>query len=225
MTGASGPGTIQAAVTPPSGPVLNATYTVWVGTPSISNVTGPRYTQVGASTSYCATITDARANVTSYNWSLMPGIFNNYFNPGGLNCYVTWYRAGEYVLQVNASNSECGTGTTYYYPVTVGLGGYLSLSPNPASGSVQASVIKARDISTAPDSISTTAAKLVPSINQDLVSTYTVRIYNGFGILIYSTKKSGNEFTIPVNSLKDGTYIVEANDGKESYKQQLIVKH
>lgn len=225
LTGASGPGTIQAAVTSPSGTVSNVPFAVWVGTPSIINVSGPRYTQVGASTSYCATLTDAGAKVTSYNWSLMPGTFNNYFNPGGLNCYITWYKAGEYMLQVNAQNSECGTGATYYYPVTVGLGGYLSLSPNPASNNVQASVIKARDISTTQDSASITASKLVTSANQDLVSTYTVRIYNGFGTLIYSIKKSGNEFTIPVNNLKDGTYIVEANDGNESYKQQLIVKH
>jgi len=126
--------------------------------------------------------------------------------------------------QVTAQNNCPETGY-YYYGLTISNRGYLSLSPNPASGNVQASVIKARDISTTQDSTSVTTSKLVVSAYQDLVSTYTVRIYNSFGTLLYSTKKSGNEFTIPVNNLKDGTYIIEANNGKESYKQQLIIKH
>ena len=54
---------------------------------------------------------------------------------------------------------------------------------------------------------------------------YTIKIYNSLGTLFYSTKKSGDTFTIPVNNLQNGTYIIEANDGKQSYTQQLIVKH
>jgi hypothetical protein len=199
-------------------------YEFWVGPPVVANVSGPRYNQIGASASYSASISDIRANVTSFNWSLMPGIFNNYFNPGYDHCYVTWNRAGEYLLVVNAI-SICGTSSSYYYPTTVGSKSYLSVSPNPAADNVQVSVMKSQEISITPDSTSINTSKLVTSSNQDLVSTYTVRIYNSFGTLFYSTKKTGNEFSIPVNNLMDGTYIIEANDGKESYKQQLVVKH
>ena len=57
------------------------------------------------------------------------------------------------------------------------------------------------------------------------ITTYTISIYNSFGTIFYKTKKTGDTFTIPVNNLHDGTYIIEANDGKNSYKQQIIVKH
>jgi len=162
---------------------------------------------------------------SSYNWNLTPGIFNNYFNPGGLNCYTTWYRAGEYVLTLNAQNTCPGTSATYYYPITVSVGNYLSVIPNPASDNVQVTVVKTPNISSTLDSTSSFSTKNIMSSYQDLVKTYTIKIYNNFGTLFYSAKKAGDEFTIPVNNLKDGIYIIEANDGKESYKKQLVVRH
>ena len=99
-----GTGWIQTQIySPYLGTTINPPIkTFWVGVPVIANVSGQRYNQVGASVGYSATVSDARANVTSYNWSLIPGIFNNYFNPGGDHCNITWYRAGEYALVVNA---------------------------------------------------------------------------------------------------------------------------
>ena len=195
----------------------------WVGPPVISNVSGPRYNQVGASASYSATISDIRAPVTSYNWSLMPGTFNNYFNPGYDHCYITWYRAGEYVLVVNATNT-CGTSSSYYYPISVSSRGYLSVKPNPATDNVQVSIIKPQNTLSASDTTSI-MPNLMTINDQDIVTTYTIKIYNSFGTIFYSAKKSGDTFTIPVNNLQNGTYIIEANDGKQSYTQQLIVKH
>jgi hypothetical protein len=78
LANASGLGIIQATVTPPNGSVSNATYQVWVGTPAISNISGPNYSIVGSSCTYTATLADARANATSYNWSIIPNLNNNF---------------------------------------------------------------------------------------------------------------------------------------------------
>ena len=218
-----GIGQVIASYTNKYGNVISFQYDVWVGAPVISNVSGPGYNQVGAYAGYSATVSDLRENVTSYNWTLIPGIFNNYFNPG-YNCFITWNRAGQYVLQVNAQNSCPGTSATYYYPISVANRSYLSISPNPASDNVQASIIKPQNTLSASD-ITSITPKLVTISSQDLVTTYTIKIYNPFGTLIYSTRKSGDTFTIPVNNIKNGTYIIEANDGKQSFSQQLIIEH
>ena len=223
LAGAAGPGIIQSTVTTPFGPVLNTYYTVWVGTPAIYNMSGPSYSVVGGNSTYVATLTDVHANATSFNWTLMPSVYNNYFNPGYDHCYITWHTAGNYVLVVNATNT-CGTSSSYYYPIYVGSRSYLSVSPNPATDNVQVSIIKPQNTLSASDTTSITP-NLVTINDQDIVTTYTIKIYNSLGTLFYSTKKSGDTFTIPVNNLQNGTYIIEANDGKQSYTQQLIVKH
>jgi hypothetical protein len=198
-------------------------YSVWTGTPVISNISGPSSSVVGANTTYYATISDVHENVTSFNWTLMPAVYNNYFNPGYDHCYITWHTAGNYVLVANATNT-CGTSSSYYYPIYVGSRSYLSVSPNPATDNVQVSIIKPQNTLSASDTTSITP-KPVTTSGQDLETTYTIKIYNSFGTIFYSAKKSGDTFTIPVNNLQNGTYIIEANDGKQSCTQQLIVKH
>ena len=82
--------------------------------------------KVGAFSSYNTTsnlftngISDyVLVNVTSYNWTLMPSVYNNSFNSNGTNCYITWNTAGNYVLEVNTTNT-CGTSTTSSYPINV----------------------------------------------------------------------------------------------------------
>jgi hypothetical protein len=85
------------------------------------------------------------------------------------------------------------------------------------------SIIKPQNTLSASDTTSITP-KLVTTSNQDLVTTYTIKIYNSTGTIFYSTKKTGDTFTIPLNTLHDGTYVIEANDGKQSYTQQLLMK-
>ncbi len=154
----------------------------WVGPPVISNVSGPRYNPPGASAIYSATV-EGITPASTYSWSLMPGTFNNYFNPGGLNCYVTWYRAGEYVLKVSASNQCPGTSSPYYYPVTVG--GYLLLSPNPTTDNVQVTVLQSQSVSE--------DVLVNPTVTTESTSekkaTYNVSVLNTFGTVFYSSKK------------------------------------
>jgi hypothetical protein len=105
----------------------------------------------------------------------------------------------------------------------VGTGNYLSVSPNPATDNVQVSIIKAQSTQSISDSTSVTS-QLTTTVSQDLATNYTVKIYDIYGTIFYSTKKSGDTFTLPVNKLKNGNYIIGVNDGKQSYSQQLIIK-
>jgi M6 family metalloprotease-like protein len=219
----SSTGSIGASINTGNTSLTLTPFNIWLGVPVISNVSGPRYSVVGENSTYFATISDVHENVTSFNWTLMPSVYNNFFNPGYDHCYIKWYRASEYVLVVNATNT-CGTSSSYYFPITVGSKSYLSVSPNPATDNVQVSIIKPQNTLSASDTTSI-APNLVTTSGQDLETTYTIKIYNSFGTIFYSTKKSGDTFTIPVNNLQNGTYIIEANDGKQSYTQQLIVKH
>jgi hypothetical protein len=223
LPNASGPGIIQATVTTPFGVVLTSTYQVWVGVPGIIGITGLSSNLVGGSSTYTAHLTDVRANANSYNWSLMPGVYNNYYAPNGNTCDIAWYTAGYYALAVNAQNA-CGTGNTCYFPISISSRGYLVLSPNPAMDNVQVSVTKALNTSSISDNTS-----IIPELktfnDQDISTTYTIKIYNTFGKVFYSGVKTGDSFTIPVTNLQDGTYIVEVSDGKNSYSRQLVVKH
>jgi hypothetical protein len=198
---------------------------IWTGPPSIIGITGPRSNGVGGSSTYTAYITDVHANVTSYNWTLIPGVYNNYFAPNGNRCDIAWYSAGTYVLSVNAQNTCPSPSNTYYFPIDIYGRSYLSVNPNPASSNVKVSVMKSQNIVAASDSALVATSDLVKSSNQDIEATYNVKIYNSLGALMYSTKKTGVQFTIPVDNLKNGTYIMEANDGKESFKQLFVIRH
>lgn len=217
-----GAGQVIASYTNKYGSVISIQYDVWVGAPVVNNVSGPSGSIVGGSSVYHATISDIHAAPTSFSWTLIPSVYNNYFAPNGEDCYIGWNTASTYVLTTNPINT-CGTGSTYYYPIFVTSRNSLSVSPNPATDNLQVSIMKSQNTSIS--DTTSVRSQLIATASQDIATTYTVKIYNSFGTLFYSTKRSGDTFTVPVNNLKDGTYIIEANDGKNSYTQQIIVKH
>jgi len=53
---------------------------------------------------------------------------------------------------------------------------------------------------------------------------FTVRIFNIYGVQVYSSKKSGNKFDLSISTLQNGIYIVEVYDGKSAKRKQLAVK-
>jgi hypothetical protein len=54
---------------------------------------------------------------------------------------------------------------------------------------------------------------------------YTIRVLDSFGALKAMLNKSGESVTLPVGNLNNGVYVVEISDGKNVYRQQLVVKH
>jgi hypothetical protein len=207
VSGANGAGKITYSFQMPSGETFTAQKDIWVGPPIIRNVSGPRYNQVGASATYSATV-DGISPTSSYNWNLTPGIFNNYFNPGGINCYVTWYRAGEYVLTVNAQNTCPGTSPTYYYPISVASGRYLSISPNPTSGETTLELV---------------SNSSEESLKQDI--EWSFEIYDSMqGMKEKKTKIKDKQAKVNTSNWKEGVYFVRAKIGDETISGKLLVK-
>jgi lysyl endopeptidase len=202
-------------------------YAVWVGTPIVNYIMDQNSNQIGVM--FCPNVNygfwpknDILCTPTSYYWSISPTSGVNGFCNTCLNNWLSFSNTGVYYLSVNETNA-CGTGSPFTSYLVVTPCGYyrFSLSPNPASDNVKLTKTFVQDTTTL---AKTTLSSFRESNSSDAI-VYTVKIYNSSGTLFYSTKKSGDEFSIPVNYLKDGTYIVEVTDGKQSYRQQLIIKH
>ncbi len=123
-------------------------------------------------------------------------------------------------VRVSITNA-CGT--SGYSGITVypgsGCGGYYSLYPNPASDNVTILINEDTSVAVTSDSEITNTDKT----NEP--AKYTIRIFSSQGTLLSTVTRAGKSFTIPLNNLRDGIYVIEVNDGKNSYRQQLIVKH
>jgi gamma-glutamyltranspeptidase len=122
-------------------------------------------------------------------------------------------------LLINAINA-CGTGPIFWRGVSVYNTYGLMISPDPASTTATVTIVKGDS-----RAVSNSTTALSNADNADNQTTYTVNIYNSFGTLIYSTKKTGDTFNISIDNFKNGTYILTVNNGKQSFSQCLIVKH
>jgi FKBP-type peptidyl-prolyl cis-trans isomerase len=110
-------------------------------------------------------------------------------------------------------------------------GWYFSLSPNPASSIVTVTMLKGNQSdanqpvtgNALTESTAQTVATTAPEAQTNIPVTYTVKIVNSFGSLFYSSKKTGNTFTIPVGNLRKGNYLVQISDGTTVSSQTLII--
>ncbi len=212
-------GWVEATLSSSCGSITLAKYSVWVGPPSVT-VTGDATSDCTNTTHYfTATQTSYYANPTSFSWNLVP-LNGNTVSPYGYQnsqyaiTFYNPYSASGYTVQARASNS-CGTGSYGSTSIYIHTCLTFLLSPNPASGTVTVT----KQISGA-SQIESSAA-----LSEDASTIYTIRIINYYGSLQYTTTRSGDSFTIPINTLKDGQYIVQFSNGKEVFNSQLIVKH
>lgn len=135
---------------------------------------------------------------------LMPNrvvvVFNKY--PGGIlvSCRVT---------------TACGTFQAYKNLNVIDDMSYFSLYPNPASDEVQVSMMvdSTADIQTAMINNTTTSASL------------SVKVIDSYGSIVYNSKKSEKDFTIPISKFRNGIYTVSISDGTKMSQKKLVVKH
>lgn len=194
------PGTIDASISFDGNSYSVIDKSVWVGVPAtlydITCESGePGY--VGEPSSFSV----SPGGSVEFNWDVYPtaDIFYNYLGYARIN----WYTSGEHVVYVNSYN-ECGSSNTVYYYIDV-YEGFL-LSPNPASDEVVLTVAGFDKM-------------------EDPNQLFEVIITDMSGVLQSRFKFSGEKFTIPVYNLKNGTYILNINDGKKKVAKQLIVIH
>jgi hypothetical protein len=168
---------------------------------------------------------------TSYTWTANPSSYTKNPEPNNARtALIAFNQLYYYTLTATASN-VCGS---VWYPqsiyVTSGYG--FSLSPNPASNDVTVTMLKGNNPDAGqtftgnalPDStVQTMYLQSASEVQTNVPVTYTVKIVNSFGSLLYSSKKSGDSFTIPVDNIRKGNYLVQISDGKAVSVQTLII--
>lgn len=182
--------------------------TVWSGVPRVE-VTGPSEGYAGGSYTYYAHPTEG-SQTTSYQWTLNPPYDGNYIYGYGdwANTSFNYPNGGYFQIGCTGHNN-CGDGimgTAYILISENGLD-YI-VSPNPASATVTISVVTA-----------VAGAVNLPYIN----AVYDVSIHDMNGVLQSRKEYSGDRFTIPVNNLKDGNYLIRIDNGKSVSVKQLII--
>lgn len=229
-TSGNGPGKIKVSITSPySNTTINGTIPVWVGPPQITNQKvdgGTYYTgmQICPGNHYL-TVTPIGGNAGSATWTVPSGIP---YSVGTNLLNFTFPSSFSSVAITCRSTNSCGTGTNgsfYLTKKTYGCSGYFAMTvyPNPASDNVTISMIEDAQLVTTNDSDLTN----MDMNNSKAVepTTYTIKIYNSQSALLSTVIRSGKSFNIPLINMRDGIYIIEVNDGNNSYRQQLIVKH
>jgi len=205
----SGSGWVKATFTPSSGNcgIMELLFGVWFGPPVVT-ISGPSEGYLG--NSYTFYENPVAGSPTSFEWTLNPPYDgNNIYN------YDYWANAafygypGYFQIGCTPSNS-CGTGSmaTTYIDIYENLS--LSISPNPASSEITVRV-KQNTLNQSEDTVN------------DL--NFEVSIYNMYGIIQSKKKYIGSEFSIPVNNLREGNYIIRFENGKSIITKQLIIKH
>ena len=209
--------------------IWNKQKDVWVGPPVITNqkVDGGYYY---AGIQICPgdhwlSVTPEGYGAGVATWTVPPGI--TYFV--GTNTLDFTFPSSWSSVTISArSANSCGTGPNSYFYLskkTWGCdGGYsMTLNPNPASDHVTVTITKNESAVENSDSVMTHIAMTPEETSVPI--NYTVRIFDNQSTLLSTMTRSGNSFDIPLTNMRDGTYVIEVSDGRDSISRILIVKH
>ena len=218
----SGPAWIQPILTSDDGTVVNGPKKeIWAGKFESTPVTGQAAVCPNSIYTYTAQVPGGHKSSYSYSWTYPS---NWYYYSKSQNHITLQTPSSPYYGTVRVSiTNACGT--SGYSGITVypgyGCGGYFSMYPNPASDVVTITINVPESIVT--EGIDVSEKVVSKDITIDQIK-YTIRIYDSFGKVVSSTIRTGTSFDIPLTQLHTGTYIVEVSDGKNSYRDQLIIK-
>lgn len=223
----NGSSNVKLQINTPSGFSWSNYKYFWAGKPIITNqkVDGSYYYpgfQICPGNHWLS-VTPVGDGAGTATWIVPPGIV--YWV--GYNTLDFTFPSSLSSIAISASSANtCGsTGNIYFYLTKKTWGCYgsysMSLFPNPASDNVTITMNEILPLAVTSDSsgIDMMNAKITETI------TFTIRIFNSQSILLFTATRTGKSFTIPLNNLRNGIYIVEVNDGEYSYRQQLTVKH
>ena len=215
VASSSSSGSVTVSVKNGSGVTL-ATYSVWVDAvpPALSSVYSEsgNWCTAGTSTLWTAYSNTTGANVvwgvSGYNSSyeqVFADIESKWSDPYGYE-YATIYfdEPGDYTIYVYTENS-CGNSTPAYksnfsvYAFRMGF--------NPETDEIEIRIDDGQ------------AGRSIASNSQ-----FTVTVSDSSGAARTQGNYSGNEFSVPVSSLADGTYTVKISNGTISDTQQLVIK-
>ncbi|WP_236612927.1 T9SS type A sorting domain-containing protein, partial [Cesiribacter andamanensis] len=229
ISGANGPGWVQADITGPCGGPISYRYNVWVGKPAASlevittDCIKPRHKW-----------TLPELDGVTYTWSINTG--NLYLlgsgnvveviNTGGVyhnssQPYTITYtiRRDRLCTQTNS------TTTTFYQPDECYCGiRTTGCSPNPCTGSncwEPMSVFP----NPADGELNIEIDETTLKVKDGLLAGFEIHLYNNSNELVYSKKEVRNKLTIPVKQLPNGIYHLHFLHPTGSQVRHVIIQH
>ncbi len=171
------------------------------------------------------TMNDGTGLATNYQWTEISqsGVTGFTSNQGYVDVWAKSVNSS-LSLKLTASNS-CGSYSQYYYFTPGNIQPQIIISPNPASDNVNVMIIPTVNST---DTTSASQQNLLSTQNDNnnsSLTSYNVTILSLAGITYYSNKQYGNNFTLSVSNLPNGSYIIYVTDGTNSYSNKLIIKH
>lgn len=206
-TSNSGDAWIQFQMTTPSGEVATRNSWVWVNKPVLNSISGSSYGYTDNTYYYNAVPSYEQRSLSTYTILLEP-LNSNYmdaYNTGW--AYITFNDPDYYTLVMKADNA-CGSSGWENKNIVIDEMYDFLISPNPASETANIKMVKISSAKT-----------------ESELPDFDISIYDINGILYRTEKRSGFDFTIPVDNLKEGSYIVNIRYGKISSNLTLLIKH
>ena len=197
--------------------------TIWAGIFQNIVVTGQTQVCPNSLYTYTAQVPGGHSSSYTYTWTYPSNWLYPYKNQNTIQLQTP---SNPNYGPIRVSITNC-SGTSGYSGITVypgsGCGGYFMLFPNPASDEVNITINENSPFFATVDSssIRTDNAKVM---DEELIK-FAIRIYDNYGNLLSTKERTGKSFSIPLGNLKDGNYIIEVSDGKNSYRERLIISH
>lgn len=180
---------------------------------------GVSYGVVGVNYTFKAYGATTSTNDLDYYWTVTPPNLEDDFPSefGGLEFDYMASTPGDYIVTLSC-NGACG----WSDPVTKVFnfresGLAFTLSPNPSSNTTTINM-------TSPANASASTL-LSASESSGFSTSYSVKVLDAYGSVVYMGTKQGKQFTISTSSFRNGVYAVTVSDGTNTYQNKLIIKH
>ena len=213
----NGNGWVIATLNTNCGQITLPQKAVWVGKPGIpiTNPTGYPTYQMSLGQITTIHVTSAPgASSSQYNWEITGSIDRISPNPYSF-CTVEAARLGTGNFRVTSQNT-CGTSPTgggTVYVSSGGGGGPLSITPNPANTEIEITI----------NDESTVNETLDKSSSFDNID-YDIKIFNNYGILVYSDKMYGKIDKINISGWQKGLYHISIINRDQIINGTFIVE-
>jgi hypothetical protein len=178
-------------------------------------ITGP---SSASCNSYVYYSVPSLAGVTSTNWTWPSG----WTYVSGQNTAYLALRTGTSSGGVSVGvNNTCGQSGSYAYKYTSVSGCYsLSIYPNPGSDEVTVTILESQA-----EGVDSTATVLNNANLSNKPLNYNFIVTDNMGVVYSTFNKKSKSFTLSVQNLKNGNYILIGTDGVTKFSSPLIVMH
>lgn len=166
------------------------------------------------------------AGATSINW-VYPGTWTYSSGQGTTNLALRTGSSGSGGNIMVGVNNTCGQSGSYASKYTSVYGSCLlslTVSPNPASQEITITIPEEQTENNNSDSgITEQIAQTSTLINEPKV--YKTSIMDNTGNVYVRNNQNSKSFSIPIQNLKNGNYIITVIEGENIYTSPLIVLH